>query len=317
MKIEEQTIINNTQPPEILCVGQVLVDCIIKGWDPYTDASRVNNADSITLAPGGDAFNESVIFSRLGHKTMVMCQLGEDTPGLIFRDAFAREGILLPPQTDPAIQTPVSVLIVGEGGNRRSLLTPLHKKRQYEFDKSYLKGIKVLSLASLFRAPLTEPELILDVCRTAKKEGVIISADTKIAKDGTPVLEDFAPFMPYIDYIFPNEEESLHYTGKTSYNDRAEVFLSMGVKNVIIKCGQAGCYVKNAKEEFTVPSIPVEVADTTGAGDNLVAGTISSILRGKSLKEAVAFGTRCAAICIQHVGATTGVKDREQVECIK
>ena len=49
------------QTPEILCIGQVLMDCIIKGWNAASENTRVQTADSVTLSPGGDAFNESVI----------------------------------------------------------------------------------------------------------------------------------------------------------------------------------------------------------------------------------------------------------------
>ena len=36
--------------PEVLCIGQVLMDCIIKGWNSASYKERVQTADSVTLS---------------------------------------------------------------------------------------------------------------------------------------------------------------------------------------------------------------------------------------------------------------------------
>ena len=94
----------------------------------------------------------------------------------------------------------------------------------------------------------------------------------------------------------------------------AEHFRSLGVKNVIIKTGEKGCTVSGEKGQFSMPACDVNAVDSTGGGDNFVAGFISALLHGGSLRECCQYGTACAAVCVQSIGATTGVKNRESVE---
>ena len=59
--------------------------------------------------------------------------------------------------------------------------------------------------------------------------------------------------------------------------------------------------------------MPVRAVDATGAGDNLVAGFVSELLRGASMEEALRFANACGAICTTAVGAGTALRNREQV----
>ena len=79
--------------PEVLCIGQVLMDCIIKGWNSASYKERVQTADSVTLSPGGDAFNESVVLSRLGHSVQTVCVLGNDLARDILTNLLTDSGI--------------------------------------------------------------------------------------------------------------------------------------------------------------------------------------------------------------------------------
>lgn len=300
---------------EVICIGQAVLDCITKGWDGDSLHSIAGMADSIDLAPGGDAFNEAIILSRLGHRVQVMCRLGQDIAGNIITENLTENAVdtnaIFYSNNAP---TPVAILLVAGDGSRRSINSAAQQAYTFEPDTTLLRGTKVVSLASLFRIPFVCPETILAICQTAKSNGAIITADTKLAYNNQLTLADIKAALPYIDYIFPNETEAEYYTQKKEYSEMADVFLNYGVKNVIIKTGPRGCFVKNAQECFSVPAYGVNACDTTGAGDNFVAGFISSMIRGLELREAVKFATGCAALCVQSVGGTAGVQSREQVE---
>jgi sugar/nucleoside kinase (ribokinase family) len=53
--------------------------------------------------------------------------------------------------------------------------------------------------------------------------------------------------------------------------------------------------------------------DTTGAGDNFVAGFLTGLLRGMQPEEAARLGNGAAAVSIQEVGSNGGVRSYEQV----
>ena len=62
-----------------------------------------------------------------------------------------------------------------------------------------------------------------------------------------------------------------------------------------------------------LPALPITAVDATGAGDNLIAGFASELLRCAEVKEALRFGNACGGICTTMLGACTALKNREQV----
>ena len=126
-------------------------------------------------------------------------------------------------------------------------------------------------------------------------------------------LEDIKDSLPLIDYITPNEDEAKYFSGKEDPEAMADVFLEAGVKNVIIKLGAKGCFFRSRDKRIALDACNISVVDATGAGDNLIAGFASEILRGATVEDALKFGNVCGAICTTAVGASTALKNREQV----
>lgn len=67
-----------------------------------------------------------------------------------------------------------------DGGSLHSIAGMADSAYTFEPDTTLLRGTKVVSLASLFRIPFVCPETILAICQTAKFNGTIVTADTKL-----------------------------------------------------------------------------------------------------------------------------------------
>lgn len=305
---------------QVVCVGQALVDCITRGMEEKPYKINVYRADSISMNTGGDALNESVVLSLLGHQTRLVCGLGDDLAGQTVLHTARENGVDVSYATiSGTLTTPIANLMVQKDGSRQSVNSPATMLTGYEPDERAFHGAKVVSFASLFRAPLDRRESILRLMEAAKKEGAIICADTKMPTYREIAREDLLEILPYIDYLFPNENEASYYsrllaekkTGEElgTYADMGKLFCQFGVKNVVIKTGEKGCTAVNAKECLHVPAKKVEAVDSTGAGDNFVAGFIHGMLLGCKLKECCDYGTECAALSVQYVGAVTGIRE--------
>lgn len=300
---------------EIVCIGQAVIDCITRGKEEKPHKKNVYRAERISLNPGGDALNEATILAHLGHRVKLVCGVGDDVAGNLIFHEMERQGVDVSDVTRTAsLTTPIANLMVGMDGTRVSINSGATKLDGYIPSENVVKGAKVVSLASLFRAPLDTAPAIIRLAKAAKAEGAILCADTKIPTYRTLTLDDIAEILPLIDYMFPNENEGAYYTGEIDYMAMAEHLRGRGVKNVIIKTGEKGCTVCGQEESFSLPAYPVDAVDSTGGGDNFVAGFISALLHGGSLRECCQYGTACAAICVQNMGAATGVKNRETVE---
>ena len=304
-----------TKKYDVICVGMALVDSIIKGFDPEPVSASGYRAESASLNVGGEAVNEAMAASKLGLKTSIFCSLGKDAAGDMVAAALENCGV----DTEMILRsaehaTPVTTMFVSDDGTRKSITNGAHRYNFHpELDTGRFTDARALVLGSLFRAPFDNPRIIHDVMLTAKSNGQIVFADTKLPNYSVLKLEDLRSSAPMIDYITPNEDEARYYTGETEPEKMANVFLKCGVKNVVIKLGGKGCYFKNTSESFLLPAYPIRAMDATGAGDNFVAGFASELLRGETHEAALCFANACGAICSTAVGAGTALKSREQV----
>lgn len=292
-----------------------LVDSIIKGFDPNPISASGYRAASGSLNVGGEAVNESISAAKLGLKTAILCSLGEDGAGDMVIDALSRCGVDLGLiQRSADHPTPVTTMFVRDDGTRRSITNSSHSYNFHpERCSEAFHHARSMILGSLFRAPFDDVEVIRDVLLLAKREGVLVIADTKLPNFRFLTLKDIAESLPLIDTITPNEDEAKYYTGRDTPEEMAEVFLDFGIRNVIIKLGSKGCYFRNSEKSITLPAFRINAVDATGAGDNFLAGYASEILRGNDINAALRFASACGAICTTAVGAGTALKSREQV----
>ena len=300
---------------DLICIGMALVDSIIKGFDPHPVSASGYRAVSGSLNAGGEAVNEAMAAAKLGLKTGILCALGEDTAGDMIVDILQRSGVevgrIIRSKENP---TPVTTMFVNEDGTRKSITNRAHRYNFHpERFPARFTDARALILGSLFRAPFDDPEIIYSVLSSAKAAEQTVFADTKLPNFRFLKLEDVRDSLPLIDYMTPNEDEARYFSGKETPEEMADVFLSCGVRSVIIKLGGKGCYFKNADQSVFLPACHIRALDATGAGDNFVAGFASEILRGASDADALRFANACGAICTTAVGAGTALHSREQV----
>ena len=299
---------------EVLCIGQAVVDCITRGVEDDPFGRGKTRAQSITLNLGGDAVNESFVLSSLGRRAGLMCAVGDDLAGRFVSNEAARRELDTSGVTMiPGISTPVANMFVKMDGSRSSVTSAASLLPGYVPSADFIRdcvreGARVVSFASLFRAPLDQAPVVCRLIRAAHESGAIVCADTKIPTFRKMSLEELEAVLPMIDYIFPNETEAAFLTGMSEedadYGEMARRLLAKGIRHVVIKTGEKGCYAASPEEYFAIPALKVPVVDTTGAGDNLVAGFIDALLKGQSFRDCCEAGIRTAADSVQHLGAT-------------
>ena len=312
---------NMISKKSITVIGTAIVDCMVKGFDPVPVSASGYRAGSAGLFPGGEALNQSIILKRLGMEPHIVCGLGQDSASRLLTDSLAKEGVdLRYAVRNESFETPVSVIFVDEKGERQSITNKAHAVNfRPDRNREWVEACGGLSIASLFRAPFSDPKVVLSVVKAAKETGAPVYADTKLPNFYKLTLSDLSESLPFVDYIFPNEKEAQYYSGVTFETERdvekaADVFLSCGIGNVIIKLGEKGCFFKNRNEKYRIPAIKVETVDATGAGDSFAAGFITAMAEGKGNEEALCFASCLGAICATKTGAVSALADRNQAD---
>ena len=162
----------------VVCIGQAVVDCITRGVEGDPLGMGKTRAQSITLNLGGDAVNESFVLSSMGHRAALVCAVGDDLAGRFVANEASRRGL----ETNGVtvvheLVTPVANMFVKLDGSRSSVTSAASLLPGYSPDPEYVRscvksGAKIVSFASLFRAPLDRPEVVCSLVRAAPRSGL-------------------------------------------------------------------------------------------------------------------------------------------------
>lgn len=105
--------------------------------------------------------------------------------------------------------------------------------------------------------------------------------------------------------LLPSIEEVELIYGKQPILPLLEKISKLGPKVIAVKMGKNGSVVFNAskKQAYHIPIYPVQVVDSTGAGDAYCGGFMAGYYETGSILEAGIFGTVSASFAIQDFGA--------------
>ena len=98
------------------------------------------------------------------------------------------------------------------------------------------------------------------------------------------------------DVLFANAYEAMAVTDTGTAVEAAGMLVDWGIPSVVVKDGADGLVCATAERVDHSPAIEVSVADSIGAGDGVVAGTLSGLLHGLELREATRIGSAVAAL---------------------
>ena len=294
-----------------LVVGAAIVDLMMK-IDRLPKSGEDIPCKETKTVVGGCAYNVANTLRNLKCEHDLCVPVGSGSFADIIRRGMKEKGY------EPMIEEPGEdngyCLSLVEADGERTFITnrngSLWKENieHVNFDK--IKEAKILSLASIFNCPLLDGKTLEKIFSFAKEHGMTITADMIMPRLGE-TLDDIAGALQYVDYFFPNYDEACLMTGE---KDEAKLF-SYGIKNVVMKIGTRGCYIRNKDGVMIVPACKgITAVDTIGAGDNFASGFIAALLQGKDIKECGEYANCTAAIAVQHPGATSGVQNRQMVE---
>lgn len=149
----------------------------------------------------------------------------------------------------------------------------------------------------------TAPKLQLQLLQQLKKP-IFVAADTMDCWIEAH-LDDLKMLLKKINCLIINEDEARLLAKEHNLIKAAEIILGMGIGVVIIKKGESGSVMCNARgDKFILPAYPaIEVKDPTGAGDSFAGGLMGYIAQTDktdfaTLKSAIAYGTVVASFTI-------------------
>jgi ribokinase len=151
---------------------------------------------------------------------------------------------------------------------------------------------------------LAQLEIPLDVVTKAaglRKPGALFVLNAAPSRD-LP-----AELWAAVDLLVVNEHEAADLAGSSeALLDRVPV--------AVVTRGGDGCLVlRRGQEPLPIKGIPVQVIDTTGAGDTFCGVLAAGLARGLDVEAAARLATAAGALAVTRPGAQTAVPSAEEV----
>jgi len=239
---------------------------------------------------GGSAANTIVALTRLGYFTGYVGRVGEDREGDFLLQGLQKvdlRGIIREGQSGLCI-----TLLLGNSSDRSLVVFP-NTNDALTFDQinmDYINNCRFLHLTSFAgEKPFEAQKRVVAELRPEVK--VSFDPGMLYAERG---IEALRPLLERTFIFFPSRQEVELLTGK-GWGEGSRELLGYGPEIVVCSLGAKGVHVFTRDHDFHVPAVDVQVVDTTGAGDVLVAGFLSGLLDGRALRECAIFAVRIAS----------------------
>jgi len=232
-------------------------------------------------AVGGNAVNVAVQLRRLGREVGYFGAVGDDADGRRVLACLEARGVDTGRVLVRPGRTAVTDLDIDAAGDRIIAFEDFGACAGYrppEADRARLRRMRHVHLGWLDDGGALRRELAA--------AGVSVSQDLAV----NPGAEGLA-------IAFGSAGES-----RERARQIAREFLDQGARIAVVTCGARGSVAVDAAAMVEADAAPVEVVDTTGAGDTFIAAFIDAHLAGHGLSACLEAARHAAALTCRHVG---------------
>ena len=290
---------------DVIAIGNATMDVFVhvhprvfKGNISFVPGSKVDVED-VDFFTGGGASNVSVGLARLGLKAGVVAMLGNDPSSRVIVDEFRKEGVstrLL--GFSKKNRTAYSVILTGFGRDR-VVLTYKGSTQELATGLPVKLGrlrSKWIYVSSFHSSGESLKKIFLHAQKNKAK--IAFNPGSLELRQG---MEKFRKLADGIDVLLMNASEALSLTGSTDIERNLHV-LSRIAKIVVITDGAHGVHATDGLDIYSKKPFPVDVLDTTGAGDAFNAGFVAALVHGKTIEDAIDWGMANSNSVIQYLG---------------
>ena len=285
----------------VVVVGSVNADLVVTVRQ-LPHAGETVTGGTFARHGGGKGANQAVAAARAGARVTFVGAVGADDLGDEALRELEAEGIdVSAVQRLDDVATGVAVIVVDEDGENQIAVA------------SGANGAVSGEAVATALAPLLTGDGVVLLGHEVPPEAVAAGAEAARAAGWQAILNP-APARELIDdlegvILTPNGNEARRLVGEPDLADAARALRARTNAPVLITLGANGALL----EGEIVPAPPVDVVDTTGAGDAVNGALAARLAAGEPLREAVAFALAAASLSTRCPGARAGMPRLEDV----
>ena len=316
--------------PSVVVVGSMNIDLVVKCRERPRPGETVLGMEH-RYVPGGKGANQAFAAGQLGGKVSLIGCIGSDPLGTILSESLRGCGVDLSPVTIlPDVPTGAAFITLDEKGENSIIVSGGANAKLTPEMVSARSRVIVSS-----RVLLTQLETPLPTVARALE--IALSHGVKTVVNLTPVRPIPDDSIIWRSTVLAlNELEAEYYTGipvrsKEDAFRAGEALLkksvpsgtssgiisgvpgNSGVEIALITLGAEGSVAVSRASRKQVDGVPVEVVDTTAAGDTYIGAFGVEWLRSGDMEQAMVFASHAASLCVSRFGAQTSIPSEREV----
>ncbi len=288
---------------KILNFGSLNIDLYYQ-VERFTAAGETVDSRSFEKNIGGKGLNQSVALARAGARVYHAGCVGED--GNFLLSFLQQSGVdthliqALPvPSGNAVIQIDSSgqncILLYG-GANRQVTSAQIDKTLA-----CFGRGDMILLQNEINRVD--------EIMEKAHRKGMIIVFNP------SPFAGTLELPLELVDWFIMNQHESAQVAGVSTQEEIMEVLTQRFPQaRFVMTLGSNGSLYFHKKERHFQGTYPVEIVDTTGAGDTFTGYFFASIAAGNPVADAMELAAKAAAMAISRMGAAPSIPTWQELK---
>jgi ribokinase len=262
--------------------------------------------DGYVMTPGGKGANQAIAAVRAGGDCTFLGAIGSDSFGVTISARLTAAGVDTTNLRTSYGQSGVAVIMVDHNGENSILVSP---GANNTFVGLTPEERAVIADGDILLCQQEIPvDTVLTAARAARRAGVRVILNAAPARENPPEV------LAAVDLLVVNESEAQAIIGS---GDRDMAGLLAVVPRAVVTLGSQGAwYADRDGRSERVPPFPVEVADSTAAGDAFTGALAVAWAEGRDLVDAVRWANAAGAVCVRTVGAFPSLPERADIDAL-
>ncbi|MFJ6195540.1 ribokinase [Micromonospora sp. NPDC092111] len=288
----------------VVVVGSANMDLVGAGPALPRPGETVLGGDFV-MVPGGKGANQAVAAVRAGASCAFLGALGSDSFGVTLRARITAAQVDTTHLRVVYGASGVALVMVNSAGENAILVTP---GANAAFTALTDAELDVVRGADVLVAQLEIPvETVTEAAVAARAAG------TRVILNAAPARQVPAELLASVDLLVVNETEAQTLTGK---GHEPGALLELVPRAVLTLGGEGAWYVDRDGVAVHVPAVPVDVVDSTAAGDAFTAALAVAWGEGREVVDAVRWAAAAGAACVRRLGASVSLPRRAEIDAL-
>lgn len=326
-----------SSPPalDLVCIGRTCVDL-------YGEqiGAPLESVQSFQMYVGGSASNVCIGAARLGLRTAMIARVGDEPLGRFVRTTFANEGVdVRAVHYDAERLTGLITLAIRKCADFPRVFFYENSADlaldENDIDEELVGSASVLLVTGTHFSRPTLAAASRKAMRIAKQHGRRVAFDidyrpvlwgltshgggTQMFIESDRVSTHLQSILPECDLVVGTQEELCIAGGSQDIRKALEKIRSLTAAAIVRKRGAQGSIVypsaipNDLEAGVSAAPFPVEVLNSTGAGDAFMAGFLLGCVRNEDWESCCRYGNACGAMVVSRHACSAAMPSQREL----